>query len=80
MKNISLIFRIHHPLRLKRYRFFDIGNDHYYYDDYENERLIRKAADECYLPTNDIILDLIKKNNGNFKVSFSMSQFELLTY
>ena len=73
MKNICLIFKIHHPLRLKRYRFFDIGNDHYYYDDFENERLIRKAANECYLPTNEILLDLIKKNKGNFKISFAIS-------
>ena len=38
MKTICLYFEIHQIIHLKRYRFFDIGTDHYYYDDYENER------------------------------------------
>ena len=38
MKTICLYFEIHQIIHLKRYRFFDIGRDHYYYDDYENER------------------------------------------
>ena len=29
MKAICFYFQIHQPFRLKRYRFFDIGNDHY---------------------------------------------------
>ena len=37
MKTICFYFQIHQPFRLKRYRFFDIGNDHYYYDDFQNE-------------------------------------------
>ena len=31
MKAICFYFQIHQPFRLKNYRFFDIGNDHYYY-------------------------------------------------
>ena len=82
MKTICLYFQIHQPFRLKRYRFFDIGKDHYYYDDYLNESIMRKVADKCYLPTNKIILDLIKKYKGKFKVAYSISgsaldQFEL---
>jgi len=73
MKNISLTFKIHHPFRLKKYRFTDIGNDSYYYDDFENERMIRNVAEECYLPTNEILSELIIKHKGNFKVSFSIS-------
>ena len=34
MKAVCFNFEIHQPFRLKRYRFFDIGNDHYYYDDF----------------------------------------------
>ena len=37
MKAICFYFQIHQPFRLKRYRFFDIGNDHYYYDDFAND-------------------------------------------
>jgi len=45
MKTICFYFQIHQPFRLKRYRFFDIGNDHYYYDDFQNEEFIKGLAD-----------------------------------
>jgi alpha-amylase len=72
-KAICFYFQVHQPFRLKRYRFFDLGHDHYYYDDYTNESIMRKVADKCYLPANKIILDLIQKNKGKFKVAFSLS-------
>jgi len=82
MRNICLYFQIHQPFRLRRYRFFDIGNEHYYYDDYSNEAILVKVAKQSYLKTNDILLDLIRKHKDKFKVSFSISgtaldQFEL---
>jgi alpha-amylase len=82
MKNICLYFQVHQPIRLKRYRFFDIGNDHYYYDDYTNKSILRKVAARCYLPANQLMLDLIKKYPGRFKLGFSITgialdQFEL---
>lgn len=73
MKQICLYFQLHQPVRLRRYRFFDIGNDHYYYDDYANESNINKLAHTCYLPTNRILLDLIKEYKGKFSVAFSIS-------
>ena len=60
-------------MRLRRYRFFDIGNDHYYYDDYTNESVMRKVVTKSYLPTNELLLKLILKHKGQFKVSFSIS-------
>ncbi len=72
-KAICFYFQVHQPFRLKRYRFFDLGQDHYYYDDYSNESIMRKVADKCYLPANKIILDLIHKHKGKFKVTFSLS-------
>jgi alpha-amylase len=82
MKTICLYFQLHQPFRYRRYRFFDIGNDHYYYDDFANETILRKVANQCYLPANKIILEAIKKHKGKFKVAFSLSgiaieQFEL---
>lgn len=82
MRKICLNFQIHQPFRLKRYRFFNIGEDHYYYDDYANESYLRKMADLAYLPANKVLLDAIKASRGKFKVSFSISgtaldQFEL---
>lgn len=73
MKNICLYFELHQPVKLRRYRFFDIGNDHYYYDDYANESNINRLAHTCYLPTNRILLDLLKKYKGKFSVAFSIS-------
>ena len=73
MRHICLYFQLHQPIRLRRYRFFDIGNDHYYYDDYANESAINRLAHTCYLPANKILLDAIKKHKGKFSVAFSIS-------
>ena len=62
MKGIVLFFEVHQPLRLKRYRFFDMGKDHYYYDDFTNENILRRVANECYLPANRLLLDPSKAN------------------
>lgn len=70
---ICLYFEVHQPFRLKRYRFFDLGHDHYYYDDFTNESTLRKVAEKCYLPANKIIMDLITRHKGKFKVTFSLS-------
>jgi len=72
-KAICFYFQVHQPFRLKRYRFFDLGHDHYYYDDFSNESIMRKVAEKCYLPANEVILDLILKHKGKFKVSFSLT-------
>lgn len=72
-KAICFYFQVHQPFRLKRYRFFDLGHDHYYYDDYSNESIMRKVAEKCYIPANNIILELIEKHKGKFKVTFSLS-------
>ena len=77
MKSICFYFQVHQPFRLRRYRFFDIGNDHYYYDDYNNEEIIKRMAERCYLPANRLILNMIKESNGAFKVAFSISGIAL---
>lgn len=73
MKTICLYFEIHQIVHLKRYRFFDIGTDHYYYDDYENERTITNIAENSYMPALDTIADMIKENGKYFRVAFSLS-------
>ncbi len=73
MKTICLYFEIHQIIHLKRYRFFDIGIDHYYYDDYENERSITDIAERSYMPALDTLLDMINQGKGYFKVAFSIS-------
>lgn len=73
MKTICLYFEIHQPVHLKRYRFFDIGKDHYYYDDYENERSITEVAQKSYIPSLRTLLEMTKTYGKQFKVSFSLS-------
>jgi len=73
MKTICFYFQIHQPPRLKRYRFFDIGADHYYYDDFSNEDTIRRIAENSYLPANNLLLEMITEHKGKFKVAFSLS-------
>ena len=72
MKAICFYFQIHQPFRLKHYRFFDIGNDHYYYDDFADDDIITRIAQRSYLPANQMLLDMIKENGKKFKVAFSM--------
>jgi alpha-amylase len=38
---------------------------------------MRKVAEKCYLPANEILLKLINKHNGKFKVAFSISGIAL---
>lgn len=73
MKTICLYFEIHQIIHLKRYRCFDIGRDHYYYDDYENERSITDIAERSYIPALSTLIDMAKSNDGAFKVALSLS-------
>ena len=73
MKTICLYFQVHQPFRLRQYRFFDIGNNDYYYDDYNNDKILSRIAKNCYLPTNELLLNLIKKYKGKFRIAFSIS-------
>jgi alpha-amylase len=72
-KSICLYFQVHQPARLRLYRFFDIGKDSHYYDDYTDRTILKRIAQKCYLPMNKILLDAIKKQKGKFKVAFSIT-------
>ena len=72
-KSICLYFQVHQPTRLRLYRFFEIGKDSHYYDDFTNRTILRRIAQKCYLPMNAQLLSLIKANKGAFKVAFSIS-------
>jgi alpha-amylase len=72
-KAVCFYFQVHQPFRLRRYRFFDMGHEHYYYDDFMNESILRKVTADCYLPANRLMLDLIKKHKGKFRVTYSLT-------
>ena len=73
MRFINLCFQVHQPYRLRTYRFFNIGHDHQYYDDFQNRMIIRRVAERSYLPANKLMMDLIREYGSSFKVSFSIS-------
>ena len=73
MKSICLYLQLHQPFRLKRYRFFDIGRDHYYYDDFANDDVITRIARNSYIPTIQAMKEMIETSNGKFKAALSIS-------
>ena len=73
MRTICLYFEIHQIIHLKRYRFFDIGTDHYYYDDYANETGMNEVAERSYIPALSTLIEMVKNSGGAFKVALSIS-------
>ena len=73
MKSVCFYFKIHQPFRLKRYRFFDIGNDHYYYDDFANDEIVSRLAMSSYIPMAETLLQMINDSNREFKCAISIS-------
>lgn len=73
MKAICFYFQIHQPFRLKRYRFFDIGNDHYYYDDFANDDIITRIAHRSYIPAAESLLRMINDTKGAFRCALSIT-------
>jgi len=73
MVSVCFYFQVHQPFRLRRYSVFDIGRNHEYFDEQKNAEVMRKVAGKCYLPTNAVLLELIRRYPGRFKVSFSVS-------
>lgn len=73
MKTICLYFEMHQIIHLKRYRFFNIGTDHYYYDDYENERTINEVAERSYIPALKTLIEMAREHGDYFKVAISIS-------
>ena len=71
MPSICFYFQVHQPFRLKHYTVFDKSPK--YFDDFTNASICRKVADKCYLPTNRLLLELIRRYGDRFKVSFSIT-------
>jgi alpha-amylase len=71
MPAVCFYFQVHQPFRLRRYSVFDTDRD--YFDEYKNKETIRKVAQKCYLPANQMLLDAIRRHGGRFKVTFSIT-------
>ena len=72
MVNICFYFQVHQPYRLKKYRVFDIGQHHNYFDENKNREILQKVAAKCYFPANKVVLNLLKEH-PELKVSYSFS-------
>src|SRR3989344_3682953 len=73
MVSVCFYFQVHQPPRLRHYSVFEIGQHNHYFDEQKNEAIIKKVTHKCYLPANKILLDLINKTDGKFKVAYSMT-------
>ncbi|MDP6312166.1 MAG: hypothetical protein QF781_08415, partial [Phycisphaerales bacterium] len=71
MTSVCFYFQIHQPYRLRRYSVFQ--TDPFYFDSESNQSIMEKVAGKCYRPTTTLLLDQIHKNDGRFKVSFSIT-------
>ena len=72
-KSICFYFQVHQPYNLRTYRFFDVGKRHFYYDEYRNRTAMRRCADRCYLPMNEILMEQIKRYGDKVKYAFYFS-------
>jgi alpha-amylase len=77
MVSVCFYFQVHQPPRMRQYKVFDIGNSHDYFDHKKNADILKKIEKKCYLPTNRLMLDLINKHNGKFKISYSITGLAL---
>ncbi len=77
MASVCFYFQVHQPYRTKKYRVFDIGHDHHYFNDksdqdINNEKILHKVATKCYRRTNRVLLELLERY-PQFKCTFSLS-------
>ncbi len=73
MVTVCFYFQVHQPFRMRKYRIFDIGKNHQYFDEEKNREVCTKVAKKCYLPMNRLVLKLIRQQKGRFKVAYSIT-------
>jgi len=73
MADVCCYFQVHQPYRLRAFRVFHIGNGAAYFDDKKNADILKRIAERCYIPANDLLARLIVESQGTFKVAMSLS-------
>ncbi len=68
---------MHQPYRVKRYRIFDIGSNHQYFDandetDLNNEKILRKVSGKSYRPAGEMFQRILR-DNPEFKFAISIT-------
>ncbi len=77
MASICFYFQVHQPFRLRKYTIFDVDKKHDYFDEAKNREICQKVAKKCYIPANNLMLELINKFHGRFRISYSISGMAL---
>ncbi|MFA6907475.1 MAG: glycoside hydrolase family 57 protein [Candidatus Micrarchaeia archaeon] len=80
MASICMYFQVHQPLRLRKVSLLSMYSGQMpsspkdaYFNRELNEQIFRKVASKCYLPTNELLLQMIDGHNGDFRFSFSLT-------
>lgn len=68
---ITFNFEVHQPYRLNKKLKNSNNLKDRYFDNKLNKEVFNKVANNCYIPTNELLLELIDEHN--FKVNFSIS-------
>jgi len=71
MASVCFYFQVHQPFRLRRYSIFDTDTN--YFDEQANRAILRKVAEKCYLPTNRLMLDLLRRFEGRYRIAYSLT-------
>ena len=71
MASVCFYFQVHQPFRLRRYSIFEKSSQ--YFDEANNAAICRKVAGKCYLPANRLLLDLIHRHDGAFRIAYSLT-------
>src|SRR5437867_6728264 len=73
MPDVSIYCQVHQPYRLRRFRVFDVGRGHDYFDDAANRSIVQRVAAKCYVPSSRLLADLIRRSDGGFRIALSLS-------
>ena len=71
MVSVCFYFQMHQPHRLRRYSVFD--TEPTYFDSFRNGEIVRKVSARSYEPATKLLNEMIRKHDGRFRVSFSIT-------
>ena len=72
MVSVCFYFQVHQPERIREYTVFESGQNSSYFFSQKNRQILDRVAKKCYLPTNAILLELLKKHE-KFRISYSIT-------
>jgi alpha-amylase len=73
MSSVCFYFQVHQPFRLQHWDRVNSADPTTFFDDRANREIIQKVSRKCYIPTNELLLRLIEKHQGHFKIAYSIT-------